>query len=133
MAEEDDRRQDSETRSRYDELKASFDRSVEEMQTNFEVATAAMDARLRWWTKAVVSIAVITLLASAIGYALLQGQRYDSIVDSCHARNDQATAIIDLLKDFGVPQPGLDKAKNRFPIEPNCNKYAGSQVGWIHL
>jgi hypothetical protein len=126
----DDRRSDHTTRDRYDELASSWDAAVRELDRRYKrVAVTA------------VSAVVIAFLAGALGFLLLQGQRWDATRDGCERTNRISEATISVLEDFKVRTAAIEIAKHRYPHVPplirprgysgpeSCGEYANQQVG----
>jgi hypothetical protein len=106
-----DRRSDPRTRTRVDSL----------------------ERRYRTVARSLVAGMVLFLIAVLLGFALLQGQRWDSVRDGCERTNRQTEAALGLLSDLHVRQAVIDVAKRRYPHLQDCGAYADERVGWLRL
>lgn len=118
----DDRRVDPETRARVEELEESWHGSVAALERRYRA--------LAWFL--IVGMAV-TIVASTLGYALLQGERWDSAHDDCVRANRRTDAEVGLLDDLMVPSRVIVVAKRRLPHVDDCDAYSNGRVGWLRL
>jgi hypothetical protein len=108
--------------------------------------------RVTWW---LLGGMVIVVVACALGYALLQGQRWDATRDGCERTNTEAEANIGLLRDLMVRERVVLIAMARYPHVPplahrnhgrivvgaspgysgprTCDGFADDRVGWPRL
>lgn len=106
---------------------------VDEIARANEDWRASVDRRNRRVVKMVTALCIITLLSNAVGFGLLQGQRYDATVDSCHRSNGIAMGAIQLLHDLGQSEVAVNAAKKRFPFVDDCASYAADRITWFRL
>jgi hypothetical protein len=131
----DDRRVDPETRSRVDDLEASWHEAVKGLDRRYR--------RVTWW---LLGGMVIVLLACALGYAALQGQRWDQTRDGCERSNRITEATVGLLRDLKVEPAMVELAERRYPHVPplitpprgysgprTCSGFADEHVGRLRL
>lgn len=141
---DDDERQDNGTRRRVQEIAAGL--------KAWSLEVDRRQRRVALWTMAV---AVFTLVSVALGYALLQGQRYEATRDACHRTNQQSAATVGLLRDLDVRPQVILVAQVRYPHVPpvahrdgrvirlgpppgykgpmTCGEYATERVGPFRL
>lgn len=108
-------------------------RRVNEIARANEEWRKKVDDRYKRNTKLVVFCCAVTLCANAIGFALLQGQRYDSLIESCGRSNQTADGVVGILQDFDARQGAITIAKNRFPHIDSCRDFADRQTSWFRL
>jgi hypothetical protein len=141
---ENDPRQDPATRKRIREIVAGL------------VAWQGAVDRRYWIVTALTIFCVICgILTMAVGYGLLQGQRFDALRDGCERTNQQALATVGLLRDLHVSDRVVMLAMVRYPHTPplahregaiivagqgdaydgpmSCSEFAGEHVGWFRL
>lgn len=94
---------------------------------------AGLEARYRRVAWLLIAGIVATLVASVLGFALLQGQRWDATKDGCDRTNQQTDAALGLLSDLHVRQGVIDAAERRYPHVADCVAYADDRVGWLRL
>jgi hypothetical protein len=130
-----DQRHDSTTRTRYDELAESWHQ-----------ATARLDARYRYLAWLLIAGLVAVVLASAVGYGLLQHQRWEQTRDGCERTNRITEATVGLLLELKVHRRTVEIAQRRYPHVPplitpprgysgpmSCSGFADERVGWPRL
>jgi hypothetical protein len=105
------------------------------------------------WLLTLMCVGII--VSVGLGYAFLQGQRYNALVDGCERTNQQAEATINLLRDFDAQEDTIRLAKARYPHTPplahrdgdrivegtppdydgpmTCAEFADERVGWPRL
>jgi hypothetical protein len=112
-----DDRQDDVTRGRIREIQAGL------------VAWADHIEHRQWATTALTILMIVGgMLATGVGYAILQGQRWTSTRDICERSNRQADATVAILLDVHARRPVVDSARIRLPHVPPLAHREGSRV-----
>jgi hypothetical protein len=117
-----DRRSDPQTRTRVEDLTESWHNAVTSLETRYKRVARFLTIGM-----------IVSVTAFLIGFALLQGQRWDAVKDGCDRTNQQTEAALGLLADLHVRQPVIDAAKKRYPHVEDCTAYANNRVGWLRL
>jgi hypothetical protein len=117
-----------------------------ETRTRFDDLADSLDARYRRVTVFLIAGMVIVLVFVALGYALLQGQRWDQTRDGCERSNRITEATVGLLRDLRAKQSAIVLAERRYPHVPplvtpprgysgpaTCEGFADDRVGWPRL
>jgi hypothetical protein len=117
-----ERRTDPHTRTR-----------VEDLAESWHNAVASLERRYKRVARFLIIGMAVCCVAFTIGFALLQGQRWDAVKDGCDRTNQQTNAALGLLRDLHVRQPVIDAAERRYPHVEDCTAYANDRVGWLRL
>ena len=100
-------RRDQSTRDRVDEIGAAL-----------ESWRVRVDHRLRRVVCLTIAAIIVTLVAVAFGYLILQGQRWEQTRDGCERSNRITEATVGLLKDLKARPAAIQVAKRRYPHVP---------------
>lgn len=112
-----DRRSDSTTRTRVDEIGQAYERSLESIQT--------------WVKRIVVLICLISFagVASIPVYSMyLQSQRLQAVRESCLANNDTMDAIVRIVIRFDSSPQAIQSVRRELPRRSDCEQYARKTV-----
>lgn len=114
---DEDDRNDHETRGR-----------LREIQAGLVAWQQAVDRRYHRVTRLLLVMMIAAFVAVLLGYALLQGQRWDSIRDGCIRTNQQAEATAGLLRDLKVREQVVLLAEARYPHTPPLAHREGATI-----
>jgi hypothetical protein len=106
---------------------------MEDLAESWHNAVASLERRYKRVARFLIIGMAVCCVAFTIGFALLQGQRWDAVKDGCDRTNQQTNAALGLLRDLHVRQPVIDAAERRYPHVEDCTAYANDRVGWLRL